>query len=291
MLHAKEHVLDWQTAWALATFVVHFVPHEPQSLVLLVVSTHVPEQSVSPAGQPLTQAPAEQVGVPESAAQTCPHEPQLFLSVCSLTHAPLHREYPLLHVKPQVPAEQVGEALATFGQACPQLPQFCVSVDTVTHVPPQDACPPGQPETHTGDPPPSAPPSAAAAEHTGAPASALQATPQKPQLAEVLSSTQELPQRVYPSLHEMVHALFTHTGCAFGSVVVHTWLPPSAPAQPPQLVAVLVVSTHAPLQSVSDPHPEVHEYVPPSPAAHTLPPVQAWLPASLLQPPQLAAVV
>jgi hypothetical protein len=74
----------------LPTFVVHLVPHPPQLFTSLVVSTHVPEHDVGvPAGQPLTHAPAEQAGVPESAAQTWPQEPQLFRSVCSLTQAPL----------------------------------------------------------------------------------------------------------------------------------------------------------------------------------------------------------
>jgi hypothetical protein len=51
----------------------------------------------------------------------------------------------------------------------------------------------------------------------------------------------------------MVQALLTQTGIAFGSLVVHTC------PQVPQLVAVLVLSTHAPLQSDSDPQPDTHE--------------------------------
>lgn len=47
----------------------------------------------------------------------------------------------------------------------------------------------------------------------------------------------------------MVQALLTQAGWPFGSVVVQTF-PPSGVAQPPQLVAVLVVSTHDPLQFV-----------------------------------------
>jgi hypothetical protein len=50
-------------------------------------------------------------------------------------------------------------------------------------------------------------------------------------------------------LHATVQAPFTQAGVPLGSVVVHTWVPPS-PAHPPQLPAVLVVSTQAPLQSV-----------------------------------------
>lgn len=43
--------------------------------------------------------------------------------------------------------------------------------------------------------------------------------------------------------------LFTQAGCPLGSLVAQT-CPPSGVAQPPQLVAVLVVSTQDPLQSV-----------------------------------------
>lgn len=253
------HALAWQAACAFATLVEHFVPQAAQLFGSLVVSTHAPEQFVGVLPeQPLTHVELAQAGVPASALQACPHDPQLPLSVVVLTQAPLQSVYPLLHAKPQAPPEQVTWALATFVvHLFPQaaVPQFSGSVCLSTHAPPHRDCPDGQPETHAAAPPASAPD----AEQTGVPASALQATPHKPQLALVLSCTQAPLHSVYPALHETVHALFTHTGSPFGSVVVHTWAPPSAPAHPPQAVAVLVVSTQDPLQSVCpEGQPETH---------------------------------
>jgi hypothetical protein len=46
-------------------------------------------------------------------------------------------------------------------------------------------------------------------------------------------------------LHATVHVLFTQAGCPFGSLIVH------AAHENPHAVAVLVMSTHAPLQSVA----------------------------------------
>jgi hypothetical protein len=90
-------------------------------------------------------------------------------------------------------------------------------------------------------------------------------------------------------LHVSVHALFAQAGCPFGSLVVHTWLPPSAPAQPPQLPAVLVVSTQAPLHTVCDAlgQEELHVKVSvdPDPTQTGVLPVQAFP-----QPPQFNAV-
>jgi hypothetical protein len=106
-----------------------------------------------------------------------------------LTQAPPHWVYPVLQVTPQVPAEQVAVAFATeVVHRFPQRPQFCVSVCSFTQVAPQRLVPAEQPETHVAAPPPSAPPSAAV-EHTGVPASALHATPQKPQFWAVSSVT------------------------------------------------------------------------------------------------------
>jgi hypothetical protein len=65
-------------------------------------------------------------------------------------------------------------------------------------------------------------------------------------------------------LHDVVHALLTHAGWPLGSEVVHT-LPPSAVAHAPQLLAVLVMSTHDPLQTTWLPvQPDAHVYVCPS---------------------------
>jgi hypothetical protein len=190
-LHVSVHALDWHEGRAFATLVEHRVPQLPQLFALLVMSTHAPEHSVGVVPeQPDTHVPAEQAGVPASALHACPQDPQLFLSVCSSTQAPPHGVKPELQAKPQVPPEHVAVAFATVVvHRLPHRPQFCVLVCSSTHVPPQRLVPDEQPETHTAGPPPSMPPSAAAAEQTGAPASALQATPQKPQFCAVSSVT------------------------------------------------------------------------------------------------------
>jgi len=71
-----------------------------------------------------------------------------------------------------------------------------------------------------------------------------------------------------------------HEACACVTIVVHAF------PHTPQLLALLVVSTHVEPQSVGVPagHPETHPYVPPV-AEHTgVPPVHA-----VLQPPHVAA--
>jgi hypothetical protein len=59
---------------------------------------------------------------------------------------------------------------------------------------------------------------------------------------------------VKPLLHENVHPLFTHSGTAFATVVVHA-LP-----HVPQLFALIAVSTHVVPQSdgVAEGQPETH---------------------------------
>ena len=99
--------------------------------------------------------------------------------------------------KPQLPPEHVAVALPTaVVHLLPHAWQFWVSVCSSTQLPPHRLWPLGQPDTQTAGPPPSIPPSAADAEHTGVPASALQATPQNPQLDAVSRVTQLPPQRV-----------------------------------------------------------------------------------------------
>lgn len=81
----------------------------------------------------------------------------------------------------------------------------------------------------------------------------------------------------------MPHVLLTHTACAWGTVVAH------AVQLELQAVAVLVVSTHEPLQTVGAAAGQeaAHAYVPPEPA-------QTGVPASALHrcphEPQLATV-
>lgn len=76
-------------ACALATLVVHVVPQAPQLSGSIVVSTHVPEQSIGVAdGHPLTHVEFEQIAV--APGHAWPHVPQLFGSLVVWMHAPLH---------------------------------------------------------------------------------------------------------------------------------------------------------------------------------------------------------
>jgi hypothetical protein len=88
VLHLIEHALPEHTAEPFDGGAGQTFPHVLQSLVLLVVFTHVPLQSVGvDVGQ--VHVPLTHVSPP---LQTCPdpQPPQLLLSVCSLTQAPLH---------------------------------------------------------------------------------------------------------------------------------------------------------------------------------------------------------
>ena len=65
VLHVKLHALVMHAALALAILVEQGLLHMPQLATLLVVSTHVPLQSVGvPAGQPETHIELLHTGVP-----------------------------------------------------------------------------------------------------------------------------------------------------------------------------------------------------------------------------------
>jgi hypothetical protein len=111
------------------------------------------------------------------------------LSLAVSTQAPLQSVKPALQAKPQMPPLQVGVAFATLVvQACAHPPQFWTSVCSSTHAPPQITCDPGQlaPQVGIDDPSPG--------EHTEVPASALHASPQRPQFVVVFSFTHAPPQ-------------------------------------------------------------------------------------------------
>ncbi|MEP7052385.1 MAG: hypothetical protein ABJB12_18605 [Pseudomonadota bacterium] len=99
------------------------MPHSPQWMGELSVSTQAPPQFISPCSQLLLQLPAE---------QTCPashlvsHEPQRVGSFETSTHVPPQFWRGLVHITPHTPSLHVG-APAACGQTCPQAPQFCVS--------------------------------------------------------------------------------------------------------------------------------------------------------------------
>jgi hypothetical protein len=64
----------------------HTLVHEPQWAGLLSVSTHDPEQSVRPVGQPPVLHEAAVQTSP--AAHACPHDPQLPWSEARITQTP-----------------------------------------------------------------------------------------------------------------------------------------------------------------------------------------------------------
>jgi hypothetical protein len=113
LLQVNVHELPAHAGAALAMLVEHAVAHVPQWFTLVVVSTHVPLQSVGvPAGQPETHAEPEHTGVPPLHAD--PQPPQLFLSFVKSMHAPLQALNPALHAKVHAPALHAAAALATF---------------------------------------------------------------------------------------------------------------------------------------------------------------------------------
>jgi hypothetical protein len=158
-----------------------------------------------------------------------------------------------LQVNPHALPLQVGFALATLvEQTLPQVLQLLMSLVVSTHVPPQSVgVDDGQPEMHVLEPASPAPQTGVCPE---------QASPHAPQLDVVFSCTHAPLQRVYPVLHVMVQALLTHAGWPLATLG-HTF------PQDPQLVGLLVMSTHEPLHSVDavDGQPVIHEYVPPEP--------------------------
>jgi hypothetical protein len=151
-LQANVQALFAQVGCALATAVVHALPHASQSLALLVVSTQVlPHKTGVWVGQPVTQAPPAHSG--SLAEHALVHEPQalgvvIFVSQPS-SGCPLQSAQPTAHAeggKVQAPpaVQEVAPATcARFVQSWPQVPQLCTSLGT--QVPPHWMSPPGQP--------------------------------------------------------------------------------------------------------------------------------------------------
>jgi hypothetical protein len=134
-LHWNVHTLATQAGAALATAVVQPLPHVPQLLAFVVVSTQMGPHSVGEAAaQPEAHAPATHTGVPP--LHTWPQLPQLLLSVCSFTQAPLHVLFSQTHTPPW-PQLGVGWSHATAVPQCPAglhvwtaLPVHCVAPGT-----------------------------------------------------------------------------------------------------------------------------------------------------------------
>jgi hypothetical protein len=123
--------------WPLA----HGLPHEPQLLLSVCVSTQAPLQYDLPFEQ-VVQCPPQQNMPPEHER---PHEPQLVLSDSVLTQALPQRVWPVGHWQtPLTRVEPVGQQLATgrpagyspvrqvvpVVQASPQELQFLLSMAT-----------------------------------------------------------------------------------------------------------------------------------------------------------------
>jgi hypothetical protein len=127
----------------------HVLPQAPQFWLSEVVSTQIPLQYVSPAGQTDVQTPLLQL-VP--VAHVLPHAPQFLLSETVLTQVPLQDVCPAGHV--QTPLEHV----AVLEQIMPHVPQFKLSVKRLVHFLLQAVWLPGQlywhcPLTHEEVPP------------------------------------------------------------------------------------------------------------------------------------------
>jgi len=150
-LQTKVHALPAHVAVALAMLVEHGFVHMPQLLALLVVSTHVPLQSVGvAAGQPETHAELSHTGVPPLHAWPAPQPPQSALSLEKSTHAPLQSVYPLLQVTAHALATHAAVPWVTpVEHPWPHVPQLPTSLVVSTHVPLQRVgVLPGHPDAH-----------------------------------------------------------------------------------------------------------------------------------------------
>lgn len=169
-----------------------------------------------------------------SALHARPHAPQWSGLDASATSQPsfgwaLQSSKPALHAKPHVPVEQVGTAFGRAGQALVQLPQWAGLVAVSTHCPSQDTCPPGHPLTHWP------------LLHTSLCAHFFGHDPQCP--GSLWMSTHSLPHLAKPALQEIPQLPAWHHATPLAGTG-------QTCPQEPQSVALVVVSTHCPLQFV-----------------------------------------
>jgi hypothetical protein len=245
----------------------HGLAQPPQLARLLVVSTHTPLQFVcagGPTGQAATHEPLGHVTVPPVGAtqfvQEAPHE-----AAEMVTHVLPHKCWPPGHVPaPQTPGLPLHTAEPPDGglHTMLQPPQLLMSVVVSTHAPPQSVVfggvAPAQdmPQlvpSHVAEPPPVG---------TGQEVHAV--APQE--LIEELL-THALPHRCWPAGHVLPQTLAVQVSVPPVGGAGHTM------PQAPQLVRLLVVSMHTPLQFVCPPgqawthEPLGHVTVPPVGAA------------------------
>lgn len=122
------------------------IPQAPQCVAVLVRSTHVPLQSVVPAGQ--WHCPEMQLAPVE---QALPQVPQLLASLLVLTQ-PVLGQAIRLPVQVHAPVTQVAPVPHTL----PQVPQLKLSTCLSTQLPLHTAVPTGQPHWPLVQVPPSA---------------------------------------------------------------------------------------------------------------------------------------
>jgi hypothetical protein len=160
----------------------HVVPHAPQFVALVCVSTHAPEQTVCPAGHVAPHVPAAHVAVPPlGAPHALPQRPQCARVVLVLASQPLaallsQSPKPALHINEHAPALQAGVPLAA-AHAFAQRPQ-CATLDVVSVSQPLAGLP-----SQSAKPAAQRTPHAPAAQVAVALAAAGHALPQRPQCA------------------------------------------------------------------------------------------------------------
>jgi hypothetical protein len=118
------------------------VPHAPQWLTLVAVSTQASPQRCWPEGQPLVQTALAPVvdahtGVPP--VHALPQRPQLLVPLRAVSQPleglPSQSPKPGSHDSPQVPLAQVAAPLVPLGQTRPQVPQLPAELSVATSQP------------------------------------------------------------------------------------------------------------------------------------------------------------
>jgi hypothetical protein len=99
----------------------HFLPHVPQCLGSVAMSTQVPLHKLRFIAQVVVHWPPEQLGL--AARHTLPHCPQFLTSVVRSRHWPSQAVSAAVHVTPHVPALQVAVPFAGAAQTVEHEPQ------------------------------------------------------------------------------------------------------------------------------------------------------------------------
>jgi hypothetical protein len=108
----------------------HFVPHAPQLLTSVFVSTHFPPQLIKVPTQ--AHLPPKQAR-PLAVSQVMPQAPQFALSECGSTHAPLHVCFGGQQPETHLAASQNVQGSGSTPHVLPHAPQLFGSVARLTH--------------------------------------------------------------------------------------------------------------------------------------------------------------